>query len=389
MDILISGSGVAGVSLAYWLRQRGFGVTVVERASAPRDGGYKVDIRGAAVEVVRRAGLLDALREVSTQVRDAHFVDSAGRRVATMSADLFGGREGEDVEVVRGDLLRVLRDATDVEYVYGDSIAGLVDGADGVAVRFESGVERTFDVVVGADGLHSRVRALAFGDESRFRRDLGHHVSIFTSSSGHGLDREELLYAEPGRTTNVYRTAGEGGARALFLFKSPADQGSPVERLAGAFEGAGWRVPELVAEAARADDLYFDSVSQIVLDRWSSGRVVLVGDAGYAASPASGQGTSLALVGAYVLAGELAAGLEGAFGRYEAVLRDFVTANQALAERNLKGMVLGSRAQIWFQTRMLRLMPRLPGREKMLERVTAPIREAANAITLPDYLAKS
>ncbi|NUT96660.1 MAG: NAD-binding protein [Saccharothrix sp.] len=386
MDILISGAGVAGSSLAGWLRRYGVDVTVVEKATGLRDGGYKVDVRGVAVEVLRRAGVLDLVRAVETQVKDAHFVDSRGKRVATMSADVFGGREGEDLEVLRGDLVRVLRDAADVEYLFGEWVEEVEDVAGGVRVRFGSGAERVFDAVVGADGLHSRVRGLVFGDESRFRHDLGHHVSIFTSSSDHGLDREELLYAEPGRTTNVYRTAGDGGARALFLFRDDAANGRHgAERLAEVFAGAGWKVPELVAEAARARDLYFDSVSLIRMDRWSRGRVVLVGDAAYAASPASGQGTSLALVGAYVLAGELVDGLEGAFERYESLMRDFVTANQALAETNLKGMVLSSKAKIWFQTRMLRLIPHLPGRDRMVERITEPIRRAATAITLPDY----
>ncbi|NUT99599.1 MAG: NAD-binding protein [Saccharothrix sp.] len=386
MDILISGAGVAGLSLAGWLRRYGVDVTVVEKATGLRDGGYKVDVRGVAVEVLRRAGLLDLVRAVETQVEEAHFVDSRGKRVATMSADVFGGREGEDLEVLRGDLVRVLRDAADVEYLFGDWVEDLDDVAGGVRVRFGSGAERVFDVVIGADGLHSRVRGLVFGDESRFRHDLGHHVSIFTSSSDHGLDREELLYAEPGRTTNVYRTAGDGGARALFLFRDDAGNSRHgAERLAEVFDGAGWKVPELVAEAGRAQDLYFDSVSLIRMDRWSQGRVVLVGDAAYAASPASGQGTSLALVGAYVLAGELANGLEGAFERYESLMRDFVTANQALAETNLKGMVLSSKAKIWFQTRVLRLLPHLPGRDRVVERITEPIRRAATAITLPDY----
>ncbi|MEU5696671.1 FAD-dependent monooxygenase [Actinosynnema sp. NPDC020468] len=378
MDILISGAGIAGTSLAFWLKRHGHNPTVVERAAAHRDGGYKIDIRGAAVEVVRRAGLLDAVVAKETDVRDAHFVDRGGRRIATMSAEVFGGREGEDVEIVRGDLLRVWREATDVEYLHGDRVTGLDEGSDGVRVAFEHAAPRTFDLVVGADGLHSGVRALAFGEEERFRHDLGHRLAVFTAADGLGLDREELLHAEPGRTTNVYRTADGSPARALFLYREGT--------LEQAYAGAGWRVPELIAAARDADDLYEDSISQVRMDAWSHGRVVLVGDAGYAASPASGQGTSLALVGAYVLAGELSRAPHAeAFARYEAAMRPFVTANQALADRNLKGMVLGSAAQIWFQTRMLRLIPHLPGREKMIERITAPIREAATAITLDRY----
>ncbi|MGR6321427.1 FAD-dependent monooxygenase [Micromonospora soli] len=184
-----------------------------------------------------------------------------------------------------------------------------------------------------------------------------------------------------------------GVARALFLFPSPAEE--PDHRdlaaqraaLARAFAGAGWRVPELLDALADAPDLYFDSMSQVRMDSWSTGRVGLVGDAAYGASPASGQGTSLGLVGAYVLAASLAeaaADPAAGFAAYERRMRPFVAANQQLAERNLKGMVLGSAAQIRLQTLMLRLMPRLPGREAMIRRVTEPIRTAAAAITLPD-----
>ncbi|NES13873.1 MULTISPECIES: FAD-dependent monooxygenase [Micromonospora] len=398
-DVLISGAGVAGTALAWWLRHHGFRPTVVERAPALRDGGYKVDVRGAALTVLDRMGLREQVSRRDTGMRLARFVAADGRQLATMDAALFGGREGDDVEIMRGDLVRILMAATgDVDHRFADSITALRPAADGVEVDFASGTSRRFDLVIGADGLHSTVRRLAFGPASAYLRPLGHHIAICTVPAGLGEERVELMHPAPGRTVGVYRTAGAPDARALFLFPSPAD--APDHRdvagqraaLARAFAGAGWRVPELLAALPDAPDLYLDAMSQVRMDRWSTGRIALVGDAGYAASPASGQGTSLGLVGAYVLAAALAEAAGdpvAGFAAYERRMRPFVAANQQLAERNLKGMVLGSAAQIRFQTLMLRLMPRLPGRERMIRRVTEPIRTAAAAITLPDVPARA
>jgi 2-polyprenyl-6-methoxyphenol hydroxylase-like FAD-dependent oxidoreductase len=395
-NVLISGASVAGPALAFWLREHGFRPTVVERAPSLREGGYKIDIRGAALDVIDRMGLLEDVRRHSTDMRVARFIDVNGKQMATMSAQLFGGREGDDVEIMRGDLAEILHNATkdDVEYIFGDSINGLEERPDGVHVTFENGPARTFDLVVGADGLHSNVRALTFGEESRFIHDLGHHISIFTVPNHLGLDRTEMMHPAPGRSVGMYSTRQSTDAKAMFLFTSPAD---PYDRkdviqqkklLASTFADQGWDVPRLLDSMWDAPDFYFDSMSQVRMDRWSSGRVVLVGDAAYGPSPASGQGTSLSLVGAYVLAGSLAAAAgdhAAAFAAYENDMRHFVEENQKLAASNLKGMVLKSAGQIRFQMRMLRLMPYLPGKNRMIKRVTEPIRKAATAITIRDY----
>ncbi|MFI7153970.1 FAD-dependent monooxygenase [Nonomuraea sp. NPDC050022] len=388
-NILISGASIAGTATAYWLRRHGFTPTVVERAPSIREGGYKVDIRGVALDVVERMGLLDAVRARSTDMRIATHYDGKGRRIAEMDADLFGGREGADAEIMRGDLNELLYDLTrdDVEYIFDDSITGIAE--DGT-VTFERSAPRRFDLVVGADGMHSNTRGLVFGAESAFVRDLGYYISICTVPNRLGLDREEAVHAAPGRTANVYSTKQDSHAKALFMWSSQPlaydrrDPEQQKELLVQAMAGVEWEVPALLEAVRGSTDFYFDSVSQIHMDRWSKGRVVLVGDAAYCASPASGQGTSLALVGAYVLAGELAAG--GGVDGYEREMRAFVDANQKLGPANVKGMVLPSRAVIWFQTRMLRLLPHLPGRDRMIDRVTGPMARAATAITLKPYV---
>ncbi|MGP3964576.1 FAD-dependent monooxygenase [Nonomuraea sp. 3N208] len=388
-NILISGASIAGTTTAYWLRRHGFTVTVVERAPALREGGYKIDIRGAALQVIERMGLMDAVRARSTDMRVATHYDAKGRPVATMDAALFGGRTGDDVEIMRGDLNELLYELTrdEVEYIFDDSITGIAD--DGT-VTFERSQPRAFDLVIGADGAHSNVRRLVFGEEERFARHLGHYISICTVPNTLGLDREEAVHAAPGRTANVYSTRQDTGAKALFMWSSQPlayDHRNVTEQkelLARAMDGTGWEVPGLLAAARDAKDFYFDSVGQIHMDRWSKGRVVLVGDAAYCASPASGQGTSLAIVGAYVLAGELAAG-DGVDG-YERELRGFVAANQALAEANLKGMVIPSRLALWVQIKVIKLIPHLPGRDRMVERIAGPIHRAANAISLKNYM---
>ncbi|MGI5126131.1 FAD-dependent monooxygenase [Pseudonocardia sp. CA-107938] len=388
--VLISGAGIAGPALAYWLRRHGFTPTVVERAAAPRTGGYKIDLRGAAVEVAERMGILETVRENEAGMRTMSFVDATGRRVAELPSDLFMGRGAEDVEIMRGKLAQILVDATgDVEYLLGDAITALVETDAGVEVTFEHAPARTFDLAVGADGLHSRVRALAFGAEEQYLHDLGHGVAIYRVPNHLGLDREELLYSTVGRTVSAYSEAGSTDAAAMFLF--PAPDGLPADRrafLTETFTGAGWETDRLLAGADAAPDFYADSVSQVRMESWSRGRVALVGDAAYCPSLASGQGTSLALVGAYVLAGELAAAggdHAAAFAAYEQRMRAFVEVNQKLGSDGIKRMVPTSKLQVRLGMVVMRLLPKLPGRERLVEKMTGPIHDAATAIDLPVY----
>ncbi|MFE9137000.1 FAD-dependent monooxygenase [Streptomyces sp. NPDC007355] len=395
--VLISGASVAGPALALWLHRYGFTPTVVERAPELRLGGYKVDVRGTAVEVCRRMGVLDEIRAHSTDMRGGSYVDDSGRTIGELPADVFGGRVEGDDEIMRGTLARILHDRTrdDVEYVFDDSVAALTEDADGVTVTFESGTVRRFDLVVGADGLHSTTRRLVFGDESRFTRHLGAHVSIFTAPNHLGLDRWETYHALPGKLVCVYSSAGETDAKNLFVFSSPEelphghrDIAAQKRLLAGTFAGDGWEIPRLLDHAADADDFYLDSISLVEMDRWSKGHVVLLGDAAHCSSPASGQGTGLALTGAYVLAAELArAGGDHtvAFARYEAHMRPGVERNQRMAEGFVKEMTVGSKWKIALRMLMVRTLPKTPWRNLVARRIRDEIQAAANAVPLPDH----
>jgi 2-polyprenyl-6-methoxyphenol hydroxylase-like FAD-dependent oxidoreductase len=392
-DVLISGAGVAGLALAYWLRRLGFTPVVVERASAPRDGGQAVDLRGAAIEVARRTGILDAARAARTGTRGMSYLNSAGKRLASLDG-AFGVIDPADVEIVRGDLVAILYETVrnDVEFIFDDSISSLTDAADGVTATFERSAPRTFGLVAGADGLHSRVRDLAFGPESRFVGQLGLYLAVFTIPNDLELDHWQLIYVTPGQSVTVTSARANREARATFFFASGPleydhrDRGQQQELLAAAFAGAGWEVPRLLTAMRAAPDFYFDSASQVRMGSWSAGRVTLVGDAGYCPSPLSGQGSSLALVGAYVLAGELRAAdgdHRGAFAAYQRRMQDFAERNQRIAIGNADRFTPTSRRQIWLQNQGIRALPYLPGKNWILRLATKGVKEAANAITLP------
>ncbi|MFE2852246.1 FAD-dependent monooxygenase [Streptomyces lavendulae] len=336
-SVLISGGSVAGPALAYWLHRHGFTPTVVERAPQLRDGGYAVDFRGEALDVLDRMGLLDAVRTLDTEMGDAAMVDAEGRRYATLPAAVFAG----DLEVLKGDLTRLLYEATreDVEYVFGDSIASLRQDAHGVSVTFERGAPRRFDLVVGADGLHSKTRALTFGPEERFLRHLGIYTAIFNLDNYLGLENTGRLYAVPGKAANIFTARANTEARAAFHFAAEGleydrrDPASHKRIIAERFAGEGWEVPRLLEEMDAAQEFFFDANAQVEMDTWAAGRVVLLGDAAACAAPTSGRGTSQALIGAYVLAGELAVSggdHVAAFAAYEERMRGYVAEHQAL-----------------------------------------------------------
>ncbi|MFG2071350.1 FAD-dependent monooxygenase [Nonomuraea maritima] len=351
-NVLISGGGIGGPALAHWLVRAGFTVTVVEKAPAPRPGGQAIDFKGEThFTVLTRMGILDDVRRLRTGGIDQEIVDAAGRRLAVMSGDFTGG----DLEIRRGDLSRVLyeRTAPHCEYLFGDSITSLTDTPSGVHVTFERSAPRTFDLVVGADGINSAVRRLAFGPEADFVRYLGYHYALVEMDEDFGPPR---MYNEPGRMVAV----GGPKAPAFFVFASEPldhdryDAGQQKDILARAYAGMGWRTPEIMKAVRRSGDVYLDSLSQVRIDRYSSGRVVLLGDAAYG-NTLGGFGTGLAMVGAYVLAGELVeAGGDhrAAFAAYERHMRPYAK----IAENGNAGpfMAPPTKARMWARNLMFR-----------------------------------
>lgn len=341
--VLVSGASIAGPALAYWLHQHGFAVTVVEKADTIRGGGYPIDIRGTAIEVVHRMGLLPQLQQAHINTRRLTFLDPDGSLITAVRPDaVVRGQEGRDLEIPRGDLTEILYGAVrdDVEFLFGDSIDTLGDRPDRVDVTFRSGVQRTFDLVIGADGLHSYTRGLVFGPEERHHRYLGHCFAGFTMPNDLGLSHEAVTWCEPGRGAAVYAVRDGEQVHGFLVFDREhapydafRDPAAQRDLVASVYEGAGWEIPRMVEVMRAADDLFFDVVSQIRLPRWSAGRVALVGDAAYAPSFLTGQGTSLGLAGAYMLAQALASSPDHttAFTAYERGTRPFVELNQGLA----------------------------------------------------------
>ncbi|MER6202577.1 FAD-dependent monooxygenase [Streptomyces sp. NPDC001586] len=392
-EVLICGAGIAGPALAYWLRTAGFAVTIVERAPAPRPGGQTVDLRGAGRTVIERMGLMDRARAECVDQRGLALVDTTGRTTARLPADSFGG-EGivSEIEILRGDLARLLYEATlpDTEYLFDDTVTGIDQDADAVTVTFEKAAPRRFALVVGADGPHSVVRALSFGPERDFVHPIDLYTSWFTVLDDLDLDGWFLMHNAPGGLVVSARPGRlPGEIKAGFSFRSPPlaydrrDVAAQQELVARRFAHVGWETPRLLRGMHTASDFFFDSMGQVRLDSWSRGRVALLGDAGYCATPLTGLGTSLALVGAYVLAGELAAA-EGdhavAFRRYDTVMRPYVSQAQQLPPGGAAGYAPSGRLGIRLRDLSMRSMTRWPMRN-----VFAAQFAKAGDIALPEY----
>src|SRR6266542_3006549 len=329
--VLISGAGIAGPTLAYRLARHGFHPTVVERAGALRSSGSPVDVRGRAVDVAEQMGVMARIRDAATDVTATSFVNATGRRVGRVNLRALQQAAGSrEVELPRGDLASILSQASrhHAEFLFDDAIVALSQDEHGVSVTFEHAQPRRFDLVIGADGLHSAVRRLAFGPEADFIQHLGIYVATVRLDGLDGLiegGREVVMYNTPGRAAAIHPSRGQ--ALAFFAFRSPAvpdfdyrDTTQHKRLLAAAFQGGGWRVPELLKRVQATDDLYFDSVSQVRIRPWWHGRVALVGDAASCVS-LFGDGSSLAMAGAFTLAEELGASPgdhQLAFRRYEA-----------------------------------------------------------------------
>ncbi|OAH12779.1 FAD-dependent monooxygenase [Streptomyces jeddahensis] len=386
--VLISGASIAGPALAFWLNRYGYAVTVVEKAGTLRSGGYPIDVRGTALDVVEKMGILPQLRDAHIDLRRLTFLDGDGSEVTSLHPHaVTGGVAGRDLEIRRGDLTDALYMAVrdDVEFLFNDSIDTLDQSDHGVDVTFRGGGSRTFDMVFGADGMHSRTREMLFGPEEQFHRYLGYCFAVFTMRNTLGLSHETVMWNTPGRAAAVYAVGDDDEVHAFLNFAQPEPPfdafGNPEAQrdlLAKVFADAGWEVPGMLAALRAADDVFFDAVSQIRMPRWSSGRVALLGDAAYAPSFLTGQGSSLALVGAYMLAGSLADRDHAAgFAAYEHNTREFVTVNQEQAGEGDATLFPTTARALEQRNDMLCNLSAMPAAEG---------RPAHSALTLPEFM---
>jgi 2-polyprenyl-6-methoxyphenol hydroxylase-like FAD-dependent oxidoreductase len=373
MRVLISGAGIAGPTLAYWLTQYGMEPTLIERAPALRTGGYVVDFWGAGFDIADRMGLLPDLRTRGYFVNEVRVVNSSGRRISGFSAGVFarltGGRY---ISIPRGDLAASIFALIDgkVETIFGDTINRIEQNASGVRVAFERGQPRQFDLVIGADGLHSKVRELTFGPQGQFEKYMGYKVAAFATSGYR--PRDELTYIMYTRVGQQVGRFAMHGDRTMFLFIFADDQPQQVDlgdmpaqkaQLRRAFENSGWECPRILDALDAADRLYFDRISQILMSpdqgSWTRGRVTLLGDAAFCVSLLGGQGCALAMVAAYILAGELhRAGVDyaQAFSRYQQLFGPFVAGKQKAAERFAGSFAPGSPAGLFVRNQVMKML---------------------------------
>ncbi|SFO86100.1 FAD-dependent monooxygenase [Amycolatopsis rubida] len=389
--VLISGASIAGPALAYWLHRHGMTATVIERAPELRLGGQTVDLRGAGRTVIERMGLEQAARDRVTHEEGLRFVDDRDRVRASFASDALDG-DGfvTELELLRGELADLLHQHTreDTRYVFGDEITGLTDTGDGVDVTFRTGPDQRFDLVVLADGFRSRTRDLVFADLAS-TRSFGLYTAYFTIPRTGSDARWARWHNVPGRRVVLLRPDNQGTTRATLSFlhpepgldrlRAPAQQ----DFLRRHYADAGWETPRVLEAMGDAPDFYFESVGQMRLRRWSRGRIAAVGDAAYCASPLSGMGTSLALAGAYVLAGELSRhpGHREAFRSYETIMRPYVAQAQNVSWLAPRLASPKTRTGI----RLLTTAARLAAHPRV-SRVTARFANPpADAVDLPDY----
>lgn len=340
-SVLVCGAGIAGPALAYWLDRFGFEPVLIERAPAFRDGGYMIDVWGLGYDLVARYGLLEQARARAYQFDRVAFVNEKGRVLAGFGGEVFRRAvDGKFFSIPRGDLARTLHEPIDgkVETFYGTAIRDIDEDESGIDVTFTTGAARRFDLVIGAEGLRSALRERVFGPERNFETYLGYCAASFISE--HYPHRDEniyLSYARPGRQISRYAMR-EGRTAFLLVFASqPAavhDIAAQKAVLRSVFGGDGWESPDILMRLDAASDLYFDSVSQIRMPKWSRGRIALIGDAAHSPSLLAGAGSAFAMLGAYVLAGELKKA-EGdhktAFAAYEKRLMPFMLRQQKAA----------------------------------------------------------
>ena len=380
--ILVIGAGIAGPMICYWLKKYGFNPTLIERSEQLRTGGYAIDIRGIAVDIVKKMGIYDDIYAKRTSLLSKRYVDADGQTLSEEHGEKASFREDNDVEIVRGELVNILLQAIpDVPCHFHKEIISLTQKDQFVEVTFKDGQIERYDLVMAADGLHSSTRKMTFSNEDCQLFNLGSYISIFSIPNYLHLNRTEVSFVKDQKFIGMNSDKNSYRALVCFAFRTKkvlsgiANERGQKKCLRDLFYDLGWESNKILDLMNDSDDFYFDSIAQIKMDSWTKGRVALLGDAGYCASPLSGQGTNLAIVGAYILAGELKSA-EGdysmAFKRYNELMRPFVDATQDL------GVWVGESflAEDEVSTDII---------EQRSSVITEKIKAAANAISLPDY----
>ncbi len=386
---LISGAGIAGPAAAFWLSAAGWKTTIIERAAGPREGGYVIDFWGLGYDLAERMGLLEEIQRIGYHVRELRVVGDHGERLAGFGTRVFDElTAGRYVTLARRDLSRLLlaKASPVADVLFGDEIVGLSQAPDGVGIQLRSGCSRRFDLVVGADGLHSQVRRLAFGPDEQFEKPLGYVVAAFEAHHYEPRDPDiYMMYGKPGRLLGRFTLRDD---QSLFLFvfafegALPATVDEQKALLASLYRTDAWESAKILCRLEKTQELYLDRVSQIVAPSWSNGRVVLVGDAAFCPSLLAGQGSALAIIAAYVLAGELARSherIDAALAAYERLLRPYIATKQAGATRFAGVFAPRTRFGLWFRNLVIRSLV-IPGLAKF-----AVGREIGDRLPLPDY----
>lgn len=338
--ILVIGAGISGLAACYWLRRFGFSPILIEKSANLRKGGHALDIRGVAIDLVKRMGIYEKTCNMRTQVEFGWYVDPQGNILHEEKGERFGFRQGEDVEIIRGDLVEILIDAIEGVPCYFNQLIDSIKQNNGdVEVQFKDGRTEHYDLVIGADGLNSTTRRMVFDKDEYKLINLGAYFSVFSIPNYLNLSHTEVQCEANQKLISITSDKNHKMAEAAFMFRAQnvlnniRDEKEQQKFLRDTFQDFGWQASKILELMSDSDDFYFDSVSQVKMKSWTKGRVALLGDAGYCASPLSGQGNNLALVGAYILAGELKqadCNYTRAFSRYNELLHSFVEANQKL-----------------------------------------------------------
>lgn len=382
LNILVIGGGIAGPAISYWLKKFGFSPVLIEKSAAVRKGGQALDVRGIATHIAREMGIYDQICDKRTRIECGRFVDTTGKVLHEEQGERFGFRQDDEVEILRGDLVEILmKTITDVPCYFNQSIRSMQQDDEHVIVNFKDGRVENYDIVIGADGIHSATRRLIFDKNEYQLIHLGSYLSTFTIPNYLGLNHMDVECEANHKLVSLNSDNDPEIARAGFMFRSQdilkdiRDEQEQKQFLCDTFRDFGWETQNILNRMSASDDFYFDTITQVKMNSWTKGRIALVGDAGYCPSPLSGQGNNLAFVGAYILAGELKAAhgnYRQAFTRYNTLLRSFVETNQKFG--------------VWVSESFL--VENEVSKEIAEERSTkilAMIKSISNAITLPRY----